>query len=717
MPPTPVIAAIDVASPAMLGWAAAAALPWLVNLWSRRRHVDVSWAASELLMTAVRQRSRRLKLRELLLLSLRAAILLLAALAAAQPRWHAAGSTGQAARIHHVLVVDQSSSMASQMENGTRLESAKRQAARIVRDAPAGDAFSVIGWAADAENVLGRPAFDEQPALAAIASLEAADTTAQIASAQRTVEAAISDARKNFPDLASRIVFLSDLAANTWSPARSLPTEQGNEVSQAWKRLSEGAAIALVNVDETRRSNLAVTAVRVDPAAPIINEPMTVAVDVEGFGTTAPVSARLELLVDGKPSGVQDAALQPRQKRVVSFQTRLALPGGHVVQALLRVDGDPLPRDDSRWLSVEALRVQKALCIADRPGQAIDVARALNPRFDQPAPTGRIKVDIAGAASISATDLSQYDAAFVCNVAELTPRDQRLLIRYATAGGALAILLGDRVRPACYNELFSQVDPLQAPSGPLVPLSIAAAPAGGQWRLDPLGYRHPIAAPFAGRPRSGLAAVRVSRYFPVQVLDAARVEIPLALDSGDPAMIVADCGRGRAAVVTVNPALQSAGEPWSSLAVSPSFVPLMRKLFQHLTTTRRAERLNRLAGEPLPDEGIGSWTNPDGQLTTPPGDTRQAGVYHFAPRGTPTPGPAAGRQSLAVAINVDPRESDLSFIEVSEVGGLLRDPEEQASVIGSPGAGRPLAGYLLALAAVLSVLESTAAWLLGRGSA
>src|ERR1700754_4386233 len=100
----PLLAAIEFASPAMLGWLAAAALPWLINLWSRRRHVETPWAAVDLLLAAVRERSRRLRLRELLLLALRTAILLLVAFAAARPLWREAASSGSAAaRTHHVI--------------------------------------------------------------------------------------------------------------------------------------------------------------------------------------------------------------------------------------------------------------------------------------------------------------------------------------------------------------------------------------------------------------------------------------------------------------------------------------------------------------------------------------------------------------------------------------------------------------------------------------
>src|SRR5215213_10151344 len=97
------LAAIEFASPWMLGWLAAASIPWLINLWSRRRHVETPWAAVELLMAAIRERSRRIRLRELLLLALRTSILVLLAVAAARPVWRSPSLAAQqlAARTHH----------------------------------------------------------------------------------------------------------------------------------------------------------------------------------------------------------------------------------------------------------------------------------------------------------------------------------------------------------------------------------------------------------------------------------------------------------------------------------------------------------------------------------------------------------------------------------------------------------------------------------------
>ena len=69
----------------MLGWLAVAAAPILIHLWSRRRYREMSWAAMEYLLAALRQSRRRLRFEQWLLLLIRTLIVVLVVLAVAEP--------------------------------------------------------------------------------------------------------------------------------------------------------------------------------------------------------------------------------------------------------------------------------------------------------------------------------------------------------------------------------------------------------------------------------------------------------------------------------------------------------------------------------------------------------------------------------------------------------------------------------------------------------
>ena len=69
----------------MLWWAAAAALPLLIHLWTKRQFRETRWAAMTFLLAAMQKHSRRIRLEQWLLLAIRVAIPLLLALALANP--------------------------------------------------------------------------------------------------------------------------------------------------------------------------------------------------------------------------------------------------------------------------------------------------------------------------------------------------------------------------------------------------------------------------------------------------------------------------------------------------------------------------------------------------------------------------------------------------------------------------------------------------------
>jgi hypothetical protein len=200
--------------------------------------------------------------------------------------------------------------------------------------------------------------------------------------------------------------------------------------------------------------------------------------------------------------------------------------------------------------------------------------------------------------------------------------------------------------------------------------------------------------------------------------EASAPAIALALTSGDPALVIGEFGRGRVAVLATDPALSTRSEPWSTFAVSPSFVPLTRELFNYLSADRGVERLNRIVGEPLDSpadltaEASGSvgWKNPAGVVTSTPPETIRSGVYSVEHK------QGGAGESSAIAVNVDTSESDLAAVDGRDLqrrGGV--------EIAGSSGVGAsfagavPLQGYLLVAAAVLILVELTIAWLFGRG--
>ena len=582
------LAALEFTSLSMLTWLAAAAVPWLLHRWFRRPQRTMSWAAVELLLTAVRQRSMRIHMQQWLLLVVRTAILVLVALAAAGPLWREwALGVGGNARTHRIVVVDQSYSMSCEIDSITRLDRAKQRAREIIEAADRGDAYSVIGWSQTADNVLGRPTFEASLALAALDGLQPAQTSADLAAALRTAVTAIDRAADQMPQLdAHDVVFLTDLGRTTWAV--------DPKVQALFEALAKRASLTVLDVGDAGRDNLAIVQLAVEPTLLLRQRSVELVASVRGFGSQEWSAVSVELSVDGQQIESRQLDLTTGGETEVRFSHAFVDEGAHTVEVSLAVAADCLPLDDRRWLVVNVLPQLRVACFAATPGAADDVARALAPGRTTPGADAdsSIEPQVMPLSRLSQVDLTEFAAVLLCNVAELSPREATQVERFVRRGGGLAVLLGRAVASG---------ESSGAPLESLLPMRVLSSQAAGNYRFDPLDYGHPIVSPFRGRTAAGLLNVSVNRYVRLEPISQhPDVETVLALDNGDPALVVDRLGLGRVAVMAIPCSLATrtaAGAPWSSFPVSPSFLPVVRELVGYLVGDRWQQQRNLLVGQ------------------------------------------------------------------------------------------------------------------------
>jgi len=278
---------------------AAAAVPALLHLLQRRQPPTVVFPAVRYLVEAEERHSRRVRLRNLLLLVLRTALIAAIALAAARPV--APSALGRAHAPSAVaVVVDHSLSSGAVVEGEPRLAGLQRAARAIGREAAAGDRLWLIG--AD-----GTPAphaaAEWDGAVDALAPLP---RRLDLGAAVRTAAAVVSAQR-----LPGAVVVLSDLQATALSDAA--------DVAVPVVLLDPGAA----------PGNRGVGPVRVDPETWTAGG--VVVADVVGSDTGA-VEVRLDL--DGRALG---RGLAGAGGSVALAVERLA-PGWHAARVELMPD-------------------------------------------------------------------------------------------------------------------------------------------------------------------------------------------------------------------------------------------------------------------------------------------------------------------------------------------------------------------------------------------
>jgi hypothetical protein len=735
----------------MLGWLAVAAVPLLIHLWSRRKYREVSWAAIEFLAAAVKRQSRRLHIEHWLLLLVRTSLIVLIVLAVAEPYMERAGfALGAAGHAHRVLVIDGSYSMAYRPTDKTRFERAKELARQIVEESPQGDAFTLILMAAPPRMVVGRPALEPREIVGEIDSLQLTHAGADLPATVRMVRRMVDAAEREDPRLARHeVYFLSDMQRASWAP--KLSETATAEFQQQTSELSEKAVLFVIDLGQPATENVAITSLRAPDPLVMVGRKVSLVTELKNFGHEPRRHQPVTLLVDHRRIEQKNVDVAPESAASIEFSYRFDTPGDHAIE--VQTTGDGLEIDNHRFLAAPVRQAIRVLCIDGRPsgeafhGAADYLAVALAPQGSK-ANQALVQANVASEAALMEGNLNKYDCVALCNVAQFTAGEARVLDDYLRCGGSLIFFLGDQVQADRYNRELGWAGDVGAGQGRatpgkkgqgkarqprILPARLGDVIDRAQFQIDPLGYRHPMVQTFRGRGEASLQTTPVLKHFRLTASDNARTKTVIALGDGDPLVVETPVHRGRVVLVAT-----SADPSWTALPLWPSFVPLAQEMVAYCVGGELQQR-NLLVGEPL-DVSVTAATaetrliiqTPDGRdhpiQPRPAGDdsplsyadTSQSGFY-IAQFGSPV-----DREEM-FAVNLDTVESDLEQIDPDEFRdevwpGIPFVHQTSWQDLGSSGPGGAIRGgsrlHIGLLYVVLGLLfvDTLLGWLWGRKS-
>jgi hypothetical protein len=753
----------------MLWWLAAAAAPLLIHLLYRRRYREAPWAAISFLLAALQKSSRRLRAEQWLLLAIRTAIVVCVVLAVAGPYWELLGGTPAIGQpVHKILVIDGSYSMGYKPADKTRFELAKQYAREIIGRSSPGDGFSLILMSAPPKVIVGTPAFvsDEvRTSLARISSASSGEDTTDdrrradddelvkdirdldlphgggnLAETLDRVENLIARTRREIPRLATaEVYFLTDLGSTSWDLNA---VAGGRQIRERLTSLADSTRVAVVDLGQEHCENVAIIGLNSHQQVFTTNGPVVFQAEVRNFGSQ-PHHVQIELLVDGQRFQQRTVDLAPGAQQTVSFSHRFETPGDHAVEA--RLSGDTLDRldiDDHRWLSVPVRQAIEALIVNGEGSreQARYLFNALDPYRDG-SESLPVHVEELSDGRLLETDLHRYDCVLLSNVRQFTGAEARILATYAAVGGGLVFFLGDRVDAENYNQ---EIGGGRSGAPHLLPAKLVGPTEPGQYSFDALGYKSTIIREFQGNEHAGLLTTAISRYFKIEGPTAATEGTQVALgirETGDPAIVAAPIAggaentRGGRSIVVALPASFASVDPvtkapWSNWPMKYSFPPIAQNLLLAAVGPQGADR-NLIVGRPL-DSSMPA-TQPSGSLAIerPDGCKEQirvavrSGSEHWSYSETGRSGVyradfGSSGESHVFAVNIDPRESDLTKISPESLPEQVTVVEGAAAVEHRPlvSLGARVEGqrWFLYAALGLLLLETVLAWWFGYRS-
>jgi hypothetical protein len=544
------MAGLSLIHPAFLAATAAVALPILIHLLLRPRARRVEIGSVRFLQRALRDSTRRRKVRRWLLLALRIAAVLLLALLFARPflRGHAADGRDREV----ILLIDQSASMSAEQSGGTLFAHAQEAAAKVLNDLPANTAvhlayFDALGVAPvespriDAGRQTGHGGTDYHLALR-----WARDQMALSARPERTV------------------YLFSDFQRVT-------------QKSDRFDGFPPGVSLQLVEIGRPPIRNLAVAGVGAAHTLLRGKEPIGVRAQVRNVGAFAAKNVSVRLTLDG-PTPVREqvrtVSVPAGAYQEAAFDVAIETPGIYTGRVEL-AEKDEFPADDRHWLALDARPPDRLLLLDGHPGISVYgnetyyLEMALRLRLtDKDAPlTPYEPMRLAWGDGNTLPDLSQFRVVVPCNVARFGEGDLAALRTFVSEGGSLLVFTGDRVRPEDYAA-WERAE--------LLPATVEGTAAPDLYRFANWDHEHPIFRPLSDPQQGDLRRVAFQRITRLRPRPAARVLASAQTD--DPLIVEGRLGKGKVLLIA-----SAADRDWGDWPQSRLFVPLVHQLVGYLT--------------------------------------------------------------------------------------------------------------------------------------
>ena len=632
-------------NPLFLFGLAAAAIPILIHLFTRRRPRERPFSSLEFLSEVNQSEIRRLRLKQWLLLALRTLAVACLALAMARPAVRGAIGPRSTAATTLVVMVDRSGSMgAASATGGTLAGDARRVVEDLLATLGPADDLLLVPYDRAPAPVTPEPSSDVARLRRAAQALEAGadvtDHTLALEHAARALELTHALNRELF--------WLSDFqsAGFTRGETRVAPAAPAGP----WDR----SRVYLVPFEPRTRANAALTDVALAPSEG------GAALSVTGASFDAPPGdLAVEIRAQDRAIGRGFINLPPRGEASALLPIE-ALPelGG-----VARIPEDALPLDNTRAFAAGRAGTLRVLLREDGPPSALRLA------LEAGSPASGIVVDAVDPASLSAR-IGEADVVVLNDLERLGPIELQAVLDWVRGGGAMLVALGRRSDPAFWNSTV--LDALGAGTAG----GLAEAPANAAWRLTRRVAGHPSLAGFAARPGEPLSSARFRVVRDFRPGPGARVL--LAFDDQHPALLEASRSLVLAAPLDAEA---------SDLIVSGAFLPLVHQSVKVLgrgtaaaslvpgdryraPATTGVWRIEDQAGREVPSElsAQGGTT----RLVSEP--LQHAGLYRVL---------QGGRVRATFAVNPSTLESDLAA--AGEQSLIRAFPPGKAQVL-RPGA-------------------------------
>ncbi len=626
--------------------AAAALIPLLIHLFSKRRVKVVEFSSLKHLKEMQRRQVRRLKIRQLLLLLLRMLIILAVVLAFARPTTEG-GGIGSHASVSAVILFDNSASMNRYVRDGNLFELARKRT----------------------ESLLGTFGESDQVKLLPMVRGDDLDETPRFASAGVALEQlerlSPGFGRADLQGSLDRAAELVGRAANLNKEIYIVSDRQRGSLPDSGLAADLGAHVYFVDLPLEENDNVGVTKVDFGGQLLVPGHDFDLVAGIRNYGNKDRDDIIASLFLDGRRVSQTDVKVAADGDRAVRFTQSVSHGGYH--SGWVELSDDRFAADNKYYFSFHIPDQFNVLIVNSDPiAQFISLALVPSPSISQ-----YWSVKQATPSELGGINLSDYDVIVLAGTTGLTDQYAERIKLAVQRGTALFVTYSGSTDIDAFNRQWSEVTGVVFDEAARTNFSRA-----GYYTLQSVKIEHPVFSVFNFEQ----GKLPELKFYTLPKLHTISGTSILAQFSGNrPALVETTYGRGR--VLTLPAPL---GPSYSDITGHAFFVPFISRIGEYLAAQLSGYDLD-LYSRPSTSRNVAIKGSLSGsmELLTPDSSRfflapeEDAGNLVLRARPTERPGiyevRYLGQEIDQFAINVNPDECNLTTV----------DPDQFAAAIGA----------------------------------
>lgn len=582
-------------NPFLLLALAAVAVPLLIHLINFRKPKKVRFSTLAFFQSLKTSALRRIRIKQWLLLALRALAILMLALALARPFLPSEfGGTAEPSQSRAIgIMIDNSPSMDQIDQHGPYIDQVKRIARQIIEQAGSEDWIFVEVTNGAAMDL---PAFSPRAVYTHLDEVE-------VLNAGNFIKDNMSGLRyrlEQAPQPIKQFFLLTDGQATQFAPFE----ENGNEVAES--------VLQVVTVGGDVQANTAITNVELEGTLMSSDQPVLLKVFVKNYGDTDVQNHFLSLEREGEIEGQHAVILSPGEESAYLFE--VSADEGSVNRTLI-LEGDELTFDNRRYVTLQMPEKRRILLIRGERRSRSGFTSYLDPMIDAAVTNSELlEVERRNWEGALTNRQENWDAVILDGVHEIPEYALEELTVFVQQGGGVFLLPAADGNLRSYNRFLErthagQFSDLRGGYGTFEPID----------QIGTLREGHPVLEDIFDKSEEEDLRINLPDLYYYYQLDSTPSGgryIILNSTTGYPILTEQQFGSGKVMISSIG-----ADPGWSNFPIKPLFAPLFYRTVLYLAAGESGGLRNHQLGEEFVVELSGDpeevYLEADGQQIVP----------------------------------------------------------------------------------------------------